>query len=179
MGSATKLSLPICCAQTWQHQRRRCDHRHGCTGPGVAAIGGDKCCVCRFWPVREYPWGSCEALSSRHSDLAALKKLLFEVTPCRVKLKSKDRADFLLIQGLFSCSSFLCLHCWQGSLIMPSRHAPVWDAPLSSTVSGIILQIAGRFLTSFSSCRHGWINGWGVQLCIAAYLACSTSILDA
>lgn len=36
---------------------------------------------CRFWPVREYPWGSCEALSSRHSDLAALKKLLFEVNP--------------------------------------------------------------------------------------------------
>lgn len=35
---------------------------------------------CRFWPVREYPWGSCEALSSQHSDLAALKKLLFEVT---------------------------------------------------------------------------------------------------
>lgn len=35
--------------------------------------------ACRFWPVREYPWGSCEALSSRHSDLAALKKLLFEV----------------------------------------------------------------------------------------------------
>lgn len=29
--------------------------------------------------MREYPWGSCEALSSRHSDLAALKKLLFEV----------------------------------------------------------------------------------------------------
>lgn len=35
--------------------------------------------VGRFWPVREYPWGSCEALSSAHSDLPALKKLLFEV----------------------------------------------------------------------------------------------------
>jgi hypothetical protein len=34
--------------------------------------------------VREYPWGSCEALSSRHSDLAALKKLLFEVSPVRI-----------------------------------------------------------------------------------------------
>ena len=33
----------------------------------------------RFWPVRKYPWGTCEAMSSRHSDLAALKKLLFEV----------------------------------------------------------------------------------------------------
>ena len=24
---------------------------------------------CRFWPVRKYPWGSCEALLSTHSDL--------------------------------------------------------------------------------------------------------------
>ena len=36
-------------------------------------------CCCRFWPVRNYPWGTCEALSSVHSDLAALKRLLFEV----------------------------------------------------------------------------------------------------
>ena len=36
-------------------------------------------CVHSFWPVREYPWGRCEALSSRHSDMPALKKLLFEV----------------------------------------------------------------------------------------------------
>lgn len=32
----------------------------------------------RFWPVRKYPWGTCEALSSVHSDVGALKRLLFE-----------------------------------------------------------------------------------------------------
>jgi septin family protein len=34
--------------------------------------------VRRFWPVRVYPWGTCEALSSVHSDVGALKRLLFE-----------------------------------------------------------------------------------------------------
>lgn len=48
---------------------------------GKMAAWSEVCiALCRFWPVREYPWGSCEALSSRHSDLAALKKLLFEVS---------------------------------------------------------------------------------------------------
>ena len=36
-----------------------------------------RCCpylpACRFWPVRKYPWGKAEALSSQHSDLAALR----------------------------------------------------------------------------------------------------------
>lgn len=31
----------------------------------------------RYAPVREYPWGVAEAL--RHSDLTAVKRLLFEV----------------------------------------------------------------------------------------------------
>jgi len=30
--------------------------------------------------VRKYPWGTCEALSSEHSDFAALKKLLLETS---------------------------------------------------------------------------------------------------
>lgn len=47
--------------------------------------------VGRFWPVREYPWGSCEALSSRHSDLAALKKLLFEVSYMELKDATESR----------------------------------------------------------------------------------------
>ncbi|CAK0786298.1 hypothetical protein CVIRNUC_009511 [Coccomyxa viridis] len=34
--------------------------------------------VGKFWPVRQYPWGTCEALSSTHSDVGALKRLLFE-----------------------------------------------------------------------------------------------------
>lgn len=47
--------------------------------------------VGRFWPVREYPWGSCEVLSSRHSDLAALKKLLFEVSYMELKDATESR----------------------------------------------------------------------------------------
>jgi len=35
--------------------------------------------VGRYWPVRKYPWGVCEALSSDHSDVSSLKKLLLEV----------------------------------------------------------------------------------------------------
>ena len=30
--------------------------------------------------MRKYPWGTCEALSSEHSDFAALKKLLLETS---------------------------------------------------------------------------------------------------
>lgn len=33
----------------------------------------------RYAPVREYPWGVAEAL--RHSDLTAVKRLIFEVQP--------------------------------------------------------------------------------------------------
>ncbi len=28
--------------------------------------------------MRKYPWGTCEALSSTHSDVGALKRLIFE-----------------------------------------------------------------------------------------------------
>lgn len=44
-----------------------------------------------FWPVRVYPWGRCEALSSQHSDLAALKKLLFEVSYEELKARTEQR----------------------------------------------------------------------------------------
>jgi septin 7 len=47
--------------------------------------------VGRFWPVRKYPWGTCEAMSSRHSDLAALKKLLFEVSYMELKDATEER----------------------------------------------------------------------------------------
>eukprot|EP00854_Cymbomonas_tetramitiformis_P011913 gene11913-14070_t len=33
---------------------------------------------CRFWPVREYNWGTCEAKRTDHSDFAVLRRLLFE-----------------------------------------------------------------------------------------------------
>ena len=45
----------------------------------------------RFWPVRHYPWGTCEALSSIHSDLASLKKLLFEVMYEELKQQTEHR----------------------------------------------------------------------------------------
>ena len=32
----------------------------------------------RFWPVRRYPWGTCQVQLSSHSDMGALKRLLFE-----------------------------------------------------------------------------------------------------
>lgn len=34
----------------------------------------------RHWPVRSYPWGTAEALSSSHSDVPALKRLLIELS---------------------------------------------------------------------------------------------------
>lgn len=47
--------------------------------------------MCRFWPVRQYPWGTCEAHSSEHSDVAALKKLLFEVSYEELKTATEER----------------------------------------------------------------------------------------
>jgi len=47
--------------------------------------------MCRFWPIRSYDWGNCEALSSRHSDLSALKKLLFEVMFEELKEHTEQR----------------------------------------------------------------------------------------
>ncbi|KAK9818355.1 hypothetical protein WJX72_011182 [[Myrmecia] bisecta] len=47
--------------------------------------------VGRFWPVRKYAWGNCEAMSSVHSDLAALKKLLFEVSYTDLKKHTEER----------------------------------------------------------------------------------------
>ena len=57
-----------------------------CNGAGLSSDA----CV-RFWPVRKYPWGSCEALSSLHSDLSALKKLLFEVMYEELKQLTEQR----------------------------------------------------------------------------------------
>lgn len=47
--------------------------------------------VGRYWPVRRYPWGKCEALSSEHSDVAALKKLLLEIGFEEFKAKTEER----------------------------------------------------------------------------------------
>lgn len=47
--------------------------------------------LCRFWPVRSYPWGRCEALSSTNSDLAILKRLLFEEGFAQLKQGTEER----------------------------------------------------------------------------------------
>jgi septin family protein len=47
--------------------------------------------VGRYWPVRQYPWGTCEALSSDHSDVASLKKLLLEVCFEEFKTLTEER----------------------------------------------------------------------------------------
>ena len=49
-------------------------------GPPFATICSHKLdqSIGHAWPVRQYSWGKCEALLSDHSDLVALRKLLFE-----------------------------------------------------------------------------------------------------
>jgi septin family protein len=58
--------------------------------------------VGRFWPVRIYPWGKCEALSSIHSDLSALKKLLFEVAYEDLKQDTERRYYAFRERSLFN-----------------------------------------------------------------------------
>jgi len=58
--------------------------------------------TCRFWPIRSYDWGNCEALSSRHSDLPALKKLLFEVMFEELKEHTEQRYHTFRQNTLFN-----------------------------------------------------------------------------
>lgn len=47
--------------------------------------------VGRFWPVRRYPWGTCEPLLSAHSDLPVLRRLLFETGFWELKSQTERR----------------------------------------------------------------------------------------
>jgi septin family protein len=47
--------------------------------------------VGRFWPVRKYPWGTCEPLLSAHSDLPVLRRLLFETGFWELKAQTERR----------------------------------------------------------------------------------------
>ena len=47
---------------------------------------------CSHWFTRSFPWGKCEVLSSSHSDMPALKSVLFEV--CFESLKAATEARF-------------------------------------------------------------------------------------
>lgn len=44
-----------------------------------------------YWPVREYPWGKAFALSSSHSDLPLLRRLLFETAYWELKEHTEIR----------------------------------------------------------------------------------------
>lgn len=62
--------------------------------------------------MREYPWGSCEALSSAHSDLPALKKLLFEVAYVDLKDATEIRYYSFREQQLMHLDDpGLCVPC--------------------------------------------------------------------
>lgn len=65
--------------------------RRGC--PPFAVVGSNKMdlSVGSFWPVRSYPWGRCEALSSRHSDVPSLRRLLLEVGYQELKQHTENR----------------------------------------------------------------------------------------
>lgn len=65
----------------------------------------------RFWPVRKYPWGTCEALSSVHSDVGALKRLLFEEGFEELKEKTEQRYYSFRSQHLIGGDDpSLCAH---------------------------------------------------------------------
>jgi len=63
---------------------------HGPPLPVVAAATVDRT-VGRFWPVRKYPWGKCESLLQAHSELAVLRKLLFEAGYWELKTHTERR----------------------------------------------------------------------------------------
>ncbi|DBA76352.1 TPA: hypothetical protein ACH3X1_010063 [Trebouxia sp. C0004] len=67
---------------------------HGrCSQPPFAVIASNNTdlAVGRFWPIRTYPWGKCEALSSSNSDLSSLKRLLFEDGCAGLKQATEER----------------------------------------------------------------------------------------
>lgn len=62
-------------------------------GPPFAVVSGCDMdlAVGRYWPVRRYPWGRVEALLTRHSDLPALRRLLFETAYEDLKDHTENR----------------------------------------------------------------------------------------
>lgn len=112
--------------------------------PPFAAIASNEydLSVGRFWPVRKYPWGKAEALSSQHSDLAALRKLLFEVSYFELKEKTEERyyrfREELLTQNEDSGR--------QGPVWKPRRSSK--QSPKEGLVGGVknVVGTAGRWV---------------------------------
>eukprot|EP00884_Botryococcus_braunii_P007002 jgi/Botrbrau1/16302/Bobra.0066s0071.1 len=47
--------------------------------------------ISRSWPIRQYPWGSVEVLNRAHSDVPALKNLVFALGYENLKLNTETR----------------------------------------------------------------------------------------
>ena len=58
--------------------------------------------ACRFWPVREYPWGRCETLASANSDISLLKQQVFEEGFADLKQATEERY-YRCPSALLSC----------------------------------------------------------------------------
>lgn len=94
--------------------------------------------------MREYPWGRCEALSSKHSDMPALKKLLFEVAYNDLKDATEKRYYAYREQQLLDmddpsqCAPTPHFQCFKLFLVDPTFLIPDWyhlPAPLSNMAS--------------------------------------------
>lgn len=67
-------------ADKWQFSQEALEGAGAGRGPPFAVVAASTVdrSVGRFWPVRRYPWGRAEPLSTAHSELPTLRKLLFE-----------------------------------------------------------------------------------------------------
>eukprot|EP00887_Chlorella_sp_A99_P000696 scaffold5.g696.t1 len=77
----------------WHFSREALEEAGARHGPPFAVVASNSMDLAtgRFWPVRRYPWGSCEALLSTHSDLSALRRLLFETAYNEIKDHTEHR----------------------------------------------------------------------------------------
>lgn len=139
--------------------------------------------VCRFWPVRSYPWGKCEAFSSTNSDLASLKRLLFEEGFAGLKQATETR---YYRYPTTSLTELLCLTP-EGYIIVvvcPSCHPPLtpsvpqtsWSCcSLQRSQTGVcIMHVASySFLALWASacCMEDWLH----MLLLCAVLCCAVT----
>lgn len=78
---------------SWQFSSQAMEEAGSQQGPPFAIVAANTVdrAVGRFWPVRRYPWGRCEALLTAHSDLPALRRLLLESGYWEVKANTEAR----------------------------------------------------------------------------------------
>ena len=96
---------------------------------------------CRFWPVRTYPWGKCEALSSTNSDLATLKRMLFEEGFAALKQATEERYLRQIHQY------HLCLSQQQADLFSSMLHSEVYCQRHLTWMSSMSIKRAFQCIT--------------------------------